>query len=208
MRRRKVIVFGLMLAGLSCLVAATLLRQHPSNADVLRVANSMPAGGGYCDLWDTGVADAIVYDGITILPKSKGGYYCSGFTFDVVMRVAAERGLLEDVSAYQIKRFQREWYGATPASRLKQVVTAMETLGIGHEVYPLDAQPGDFIVFSRPSSGHNAVFLGWIKHNNQIQGLRYRSSQPSTDGVGNEQEYFNTSGGDIIPKYFFVARLN
>jgi hypothetical protein len=154
-----------------------------NNQDIIRIAYDYDYdydnGGGYCALTDTGVSTDIVFDGITILPKSEGGTYCSGFTFEVAMRAAQERGLLDDVDTYQIKRFQREWYGATPDSRLKQHITAMENLGIGHEVEPADAKIGDFVVFTREKPGHSVVFLDWIRLDGEIIGIKYRSSQPA-----------------------------
>lgn len=124
----------------------------------------IPGGNASTALDDTGVSQEIAFQGVTILAPSKAGTYCSGFTFAVAMRVAKERGLLKDATAYQVKRFQREWYGATSNSRLKQLVTAMESLEIGHEVHPLEAKPGDFMVFSREKTGHSVIFLDWVNH--------------------------------------------
>ncbi len=211
MNRRQTLTACIALVGAIVIVCGLYLRPRADNSDVLRIAYDFPNGGGYSGLTETGVAEDIVFKGITILPKGKNGSYCCGYTFAVAVRVAEERGLLEDASPYQLKRFQREWYGATAQSRIKQVVTAMENLEIGSEVYPLDARAGDFIVFSRDKSGHSAVFLEWIKRDRQIVGIRYRSSQPATKGVGDRTEYFTTSGysdGSIIPKYFFVGRLD
>ena len=167
-----------------------------NNRDILRIANSFEDGGGYCDLSDTGVSEDIVVDGFTVLRKSEKGTYCCGFTYMVVMRAAEERGLLEDTEPYQMKLFQREWYGATAGSRIKQVATAMETLGIGHEVTPAEARPGDFAVYTRKDGfGHSVVFLGWIQSaDGKILGLRYRSSQGETDGVATTNGFFADSG--------------
>lgn len=208
-RRKAVAMFAV---GLLCVIAAAFFWPQSDNEDVLRAAYAIPDGGGYSDLATSGVPKTILYDGVMILEgNSNQGSYCCGYTFMVVMEAATARGLLEDAAPYEIKRFQREWYGATKASRLKQVVTAMENLAIGHEVYPLDAQPGDFLVFSRADSGHSVVFLDWVRQRGVIVGIRYRSSQPRTNGVGDATEYFTTSGnstGSIIPKYVFVARLS
>lgn len=207
MNRHRVII-ALTAVGTLSVACGIWLRPRADNTDVLRAAYEIPNGGGYCDLQGTGVGRDIVFKDIRILPRSRdGNYYCCGYTFDVAMRAAEQRGLLRKVEPYQIRRFQQEWYGATPGSRLKQVVTAMENLAIGKEVYPLDARPGDFAVFSRRGSGHSVIFLDWVKREGRVVGIRYRSSQPSTNGVGNQIEYFKTSGGTILPEYFFVGRL-
>ena len=39
-------------------------------------------------------------------------------------------------------------------------------------------------------SGHSVVFLGWAEQDGKRVGLRYRSSQGSTKGVGDVTEYF------------------
>ena len=60
---------------------------------------------------------------------------------------------------------------------------------MGEVVEPEAARPGDFIkiMWSR-SSGHFVVFLGWVRGaNDQPIAIRYWSSQPGTNGFG-EQE--------------------
>jgi hypothetical protein len=192
-------------------VAAWLLRPR-DQADVVKIAYSFPDGGGYCALSDSGVLQPVLFNGVEVLRKSKAGSYCCGFTFMVAMQAAEARGLLKDKDGYEIKRFQREWYGATKVSAERQAALAVENLKIGREVDPLDAQSGDFVVFSRRGgSGHSVIFLNWIKHEKTIVGLHYRSSQPETSGLGDQSEYFISShyrGASIDPAHFHVARLN
>lgn len=202
------LVPGAVVLVLVCLWAFTRSRVQ---TDVLRTAYGFANGGGYCELTDTGVPEAVLHDGTIILRPSKGGSYCSGFTFLVAIRVAADRGLLKQKEAYEVKRFQREWYGATNESRLRQAAMAVESLGIGRQVDPRDAEPGDFVVIHRVGgSGHSAIFLEWIREGDVVVGLRYRSSQPVTGGIGDSEEYFATSGytvGCVDPARFYVARL-
>jgi hypothetical protein len=186
----------------------TTVESHSS--DVLRMARTLKDGGGYT-LADTGVPQDVVVNGVTVLRKSKKGTYCSGFTFTVAMHVAEERGLMRDKTPEQLKRFQKEWYGAAKGARQKQLVVAMEHLGIGREIDPLDAQPGDFIQFWTRQYGHSAVFLEWIKQDGKTVGFKFRSSQSATDGIGDQAGYFTSSGysgGNVIPDEFFVGRLN
>lgn len=198
--------------GVTVVIAACLLLRTTANADVLTVSRAIPNGGGYCPPNETGVSRDISFNGLRVLARSKsGGSYCCGFTFDVAMRVAEQRGLLRDLEPHDVSNLQREWYGTTPTSKVKQLVYAMERLSIGYEVDPGDARPGDFVVFSRPGSGHSVVFLDWVYGADGIRvGFTYRSSQPTTNGVGDETEYFLTSGrsqATVIPKYFFVGRM-
>ncbi len=178
-------------------------------ADVLAIAYSVN-GGGY-GVRTSGTPERIVHNGIQVLDKSKNGSHCCGFTFWVAMKVAQQRGLLSGKPPYEIKRFQREWYGATAQSAETECALAVVNLGIGREIDPADAQPGDFICFQRPNkSAHTVIFLDWIRHEDVIVGLKYRSSQPRTNGVGDDKEYFITSryrGASVDPKRFYVARL-
>jgi hypothetical protein len=179
--------------------------------DVLDAAYSFPDGGGYCALSDSGVLRTIKHDGSVILPASNGGSYCCGFTFEVAMKVAEERGLLKNKSVEEVRKFQRDWNGVTKGTEKTQCAAAVENLGIGHEIKPADAQPGDFLCFFRTSGiGHSVVFLNWMKtKDGHVVGFHYRSSQPSTDGVGESFEYVSDSGmGNVLRDTMHLARLN
>jgi hypothetical protein len=55
------------------------------------------------------------------------------------------------------------------------------------------------------------IFLDYVRHHDVIVGVRYRSSQPSTNGIGDAVEYFRSSGyvgATIDPHRFYVCRLN
>lgn len=179
--------------------------------DPVRIARSFPDGGKY-KLAGSGSPEAIIFHGETILPAGKDGTYCSGFTFAVVMRSATERGLLKNKSPEQIRQFQKEWYGATPESAEVQAGFAMKNLGIGKNIDWEDARPGDFIQFWRTKkTGHSAVFLEWIVENEKTIGFRYRSSQPSTDGISDKVEYFadpSSRNGSVVRSRTYIARLN
>jgi cell wall-associated NlpC family hydrolase len=143
----------------------------------LRIAKSYPNGGKY-NWAGSGTPHEILFKGERILPKGTNGTYCSGFTFTVVMRTAEQNGLLKEKTADEIRRFQKEWYGATGDTE-KQAGPAMENLGIGKSI-PFDqARAGDFVQFWRGKSGHSAVFLKWIEEGGKKIGFQYRSTQKS-----------------------------
>jgi hypothetical protein len=155
--------------------------------DVIRIARSFPDGGGYSRQWKgSGTCEEIRHDGQLVLAKGSDGTYCCGFTFTVVMEAAEEFGLLEGKTIDQVKRFQKEWYGASSDKTIaeRQVAVAVEQLGIGQAVKPDDAVPGDFLQFWRTKSGHSVIFLGWVERDGKRVGFQYRSSQGSTGGVG------------------------
>jgi len=178
---------------------------------VLRIANSYPNGGGF--KWDsgTGTPDEIKFKGQRILSKSKSGTYCCGFTFAVVMRVADETGMLKGKTVAQIRQFQRDWYAATPQSREKQQIYALEKHGLGHEVKLLDAIPGDFVRLWHGGSGHSVIFVKWIIENGKKVAFEYRGTQSSTNGIGNKIEYLSDAltgrAGDFDLNRTYVGRM-
>ncbi|MFC1597519.1 hypothetical protein ACFL5Q_06240 [Planctomycetota bacterium] len=181
---------------------------------VTAAAYAFEDGGGYDKTWKGhGVPEDVVFDGSKILEKAKseGGTYCSGFTFAVAMDAAQDLDLLEGKSKQEIRQFQREWYGTTSKSGEKQAVTAMENMGVGVEKRLADAQPGDYVMFWRNNdSGHSVVFLGWIEKDGERVGIRYRSSQGKTKGIGDSAEYFfdsKTKTGTVDRNRTYVGRL-
>ncbi len=180
---------------------------HHANDVVLAHAFAIEDGGGY--VWEsTGVSETITHKGETILRATDDGTtYCCGYTFMVAMRACDELGLLEQATPADVRRMQTMWYGSTPASAETQMALAMSTLGIGGPVTHDQAIPGDFVQLWRHSgSGHSTIFLGWARdESGAIKGLRYRSSQGSTDGVADNVEMFGEGGVDRARTYF--ARL-
>lgn len=201
-------------AGIAVISIANLWIWGAGRNDVLEAAYLIPNGGGYCNLADTGVNETIRQNGSLILSASKGGTYCCGYTFEVAMRIAEQRGLLADKSVSKVRRFQQEWYGSVDSAALKQCAAAVCDLGIGREIALDDAQPGDFVAFQRNNGiGHSVVFLGWVKNQTGKKvGIHFRSSQPGTDGIGDASEFFADSGY-VIPvrgidrSKTFVARI-
>jgi len=197
------------------LITAVSLAAGPATKpiDVEAVSRTFPDGGGYNLKWGgSGTPEEIRFKDARILAKGTDGTYCCGFTFAVVMKAAGEAGLLKDKSVEQIKRFQKQWYGAVtePDTREKQCAVALGNLGIGKQVMPDEAQSGDFLQFWRTKSGHSVVFLKWVEQDGKRVGFTYRSSQGSTDGVGDKTEYFKDSGiekGEVDPHRMYFGRL-
>jgi hypothetical protein len=55
------------------------------------------------------------------------------------------------------------------------------------------------------------VFLEWVEEGGERVGFKYRSSQGSTDGIGDRAEYFaGASGKDgaVDPKRMYFCRLH
>ena len=197
-------------------LAIALVAAAPTTrpTDVVAVSRSFADGGGYNVKWGgSGTPEEIRFKDARILAKGTDGTYCCGFTFAVVMKAAGDAGLLKDKTVEQIKRFQKEWYGAVtePDVREKQCSVALGNLGIGKTVSADEAQAGDFLQFWRTKSGHSVVFLKWVEQDGKRVGFTYRSSQGSTDGVGDKTEYFKDSGiekGEVDPQRMYFGRLS
>lgn len=180
--------------------------------DVIKIANTYSDGGGYnWTAGNSGVPEELRFKGRTILKKGQGGTYCCGFTLAVAMRVASERGLLADKTFEQLRQFQKQWYGVDDQSGGTLCVYAVEQLGIGSAVEHPDARPGDMVQFWRSNkSGHSVIFLSWVEQDGRRIGFRYRSSQKSTNGIGNKTEYFadvSGRGGKVLRERTYICRL-
>jgi hypothetical protein len=203
------------ICGLALLLAvgSPPLQADEPGKDVLAAAEAIPDGGSYVWTNGSGVPRDIRHEGELILKAQEKGTYCSGFTFCVAMEAARERGLLKGKSADAVRQFQKQWYGSTKEAAERQCALAVEQLGIGREVKSLaDAQPGDFMQIWRTNkSGHSVLFLDWVREGDQIVGIKYRSSQKSTDGVGDRVEYFADApghDGKVDRRRTYVARLD
>jgi hypothetical protein len=176
--------------------------------NVEKVARSYKDGGGY-EWKGSGAPEEIQFNGQRILAKGEKTY-CSGFTFAVAMKAAAERGLLRGKSVEQIRAFQKDWYGATKESAETQCALAVEKLGIGRSVKPEKARAGDFLQLWRTNkSGHSVVFLEWVSDGRRPIGVKYRSTQKLTDGIGDRVEYFaGVKDGKVDVNRMYFCRLN
>ena len=72
---------------------------------------------------------------------------------------------------------------------------ALEESGLGYAVSADEAKAGDFLQFYRAKDGHSVIFLNWVEENGQRVGFTYRSSQKSTNGVGDRTECFRDAEG-------------
>jgi hypothetical protein len=192
----------------SLVVALLVMRSNPG--DVVAIARAFPDGGGY-EWKGTGVPEDVRFKDKVILAKGKATY-CSGFTFAVAMKAAAERGLLKGKTTEQVRAFQKEWYGATKESGETQCAYAIRKLAIGTQVATEDAKAGDFLQLWRTNkSGHSVVFLEWVTDRGYPIGVKYRSTQPATKGIGDRVEYFAYAPGKkglVDRKRLYFARLN
>jgi len=184
-------------------------RYSEYGTDVMAVANKF-SGGGYKWGGVSGVCIALFHNGKLIRGYNEGGpSHCCGFTLSVAFITATNRGLLEDKTEKQVSKFSSDWYGAGGVNG-KLCVAALKNIGIGYEVSLEEAKEGDFCQIWRTNgSGHSVIFISHIYDGDNIIGFNYRSSQKSTNGIGDTKEYYSDSGkGSMDRKYTYFGRMN
>ena len=171
-----------------------------------------------------GVTQDIVYNGTTLLkanPDGSKSSHCVGLTFEVFFKAMQARNSdagiskenFNDMSYENMTAFMLTWYAAldTPKSQGNQLAGAIEKYGFGIRITNLEeARTGDFIDFERTTStGHAAVFMNWIRDNNNIIGFKYWSSNVSTNGINYKEEYFSDSvtAGVVDRSQLYIGRV-
>jgi hypothetical protein len=165
-------------------------------------------GGSYV-LSSTGTPEDLIHNSDTILAKSQSGTYCSGYTFYLLFNALKENGWLEGYTKSDLKRMQKEWYGNTKEAFETQCLYVLEKEKLGRKVEWEEADPGDFVQFWRNNkSGHSVLFLGWERDSvGVINGIKYRSSQTKTDGIGDRVESIGGGPKEINRWRLYVVRL-
>lgn len=168
----------------------------------------MHEGGSYV-LSSTGTPEDLIHNSDTILAKSQSGTYCSGYTFYLLFNALKENGWIERYTKSDLKRMQKEWYGNTKAAFETQCLYVLEKEKLGRKVEWEEAEPGDFVQFWRNNkSGHSVLFLGWERDSvGVINGIKYRSSQTKTHGIGDRVESIGGGPKEINRWRLYVVRL-
>jgi len=174
-----------------------------------------------------GVTENLYYDGKLLLkanPNGNRACHCTGITFEVFFKAMQNRNrdLGLDINNFngmnkgELYDFALTWYAAKGSGDMSNVALAMEKYGVGKRIYDMEElRAGDFIDFSRENgTGHCAVFINWIREGDRIIGIRYWSSQGSTNGTNYNEEYFNVKRkngskyGNVMTDNFYMGRIS
>ncbi|MEL7565003.1 MAG: hypothetical protein AAGU27_08995 [Dehalobacterium sp.] len=157
-------------------------------------------------------------------PAGNKASFCSGITFEAFFKAMQKRNKdlnlspddFNGMSYDQLFDFMLIWYVANGNKKTNNVSIAVEKYGIGKSITNLEnARAGDFIDISREdNSGHTVVFLNWLRdESGRIIGLKYWSSQESTNGISEKEEYFNVTDsngkkyGSVLINMVYIARV-
>jgi len=172
-----------------------------------------------------GVTENIYYKGDILAKGHPSGVkysHCSGITFEVFFKAMQARNKALGISSDNFNNMNKDqlfdflltWYAATGPKSQSNIEVAVEKYGLGKKIKNLeDAIRGDFIDISRTNNtGHTMVFISWIKEGDSIVGIRYWSSQQSTNGIDYNEEYFNVKRsngkvGNVIKDRVYIARV-
>ncbi|MFT4627263.1 MAG: hypothetical protein ACI8PZ_005945 [Myxococcota bacterium] len=130
-------------------------------------------------------------------PSAGGETYCCGVTLEAFWRAwtlwCEERGRpveLAGLDAAGLDALVATWF--CPTMGHAGAAAAIVELGLGAAIAPEHARAGDLCQFWRCTdlahpSGHSVLFLRWGDRDG-TRTIRYWSSQPATDGIGEHEE--------------------
>ena len=168
------------------------------NAWVMDVVREYPTDGSCGYHWPKsggweGVTQDLVWGGKKLAtgdPQRRS--YCCGLTYEVWVRALqrAQGGDVPGLDAATMHEARLRFFGDSKEGERKRLVQfALESMKLGRSVPHAEARTGDFVQLWRKSeSGHQAVFINWLWKGDEIVGLTYWSSQPSTKGIGYRSE--------------------
>jgi len=190
------------------------------NEHILRIIRQYPTDGTHKYSWtggyDGGTKDMFLAGEKVMRGNSNADTYCCGLTLEVFLKTykdwLQDSGIEESsapLSAADWKEFKRLWFvvdlsGPGPSA-------ALEEYEIGESIDPKEAVPGDFLqIWRTPNnkgkvSGHSVIFLDWVRSEDSGKpiGIRYWSTQTSTNGIGENVEYFGPFGGMSTDTTYF-----
>lgn len=178
------------------------------NPWVLEVMREYPVDGSFGYHWPKsggweGATQDVVWGGRVLAkgdPQRRS--YCCGLTFEVYVRALqrAQGGDVPGLDADTLHEARLRFFGDSRRERERKrlVQFALESLRLGESVPHAQARAGDFVQLWRTDeSGHQAVFVNWLWKKDEIVGLTYWSTQPSTRGIGYRSELVGQGGVDL-----------
>ncbi len=173
-------------------------------AGVDRVQKSAPDGGGYfigvkADPPESPIGYDIQFGSRLILKAPRTTSYCSGSSYSAFVEglnlILGPRAASVSDKTFELLRMQEpdggrredgvKMWGQWNADGYGNHFALVQYSLMGFQISPALARPGDFMNISWKSGlGHSVVFLGFTRLADGRPGVRFWSSQKSTNGLG------------------------
>ena len=211
-----IFIFVGLLAAASCL--SQTVPGQDFNDYVVSMMKSYPTDGTHQYYWPSsggwsGNTRDLYYRGALFAKgDSFGRCYCCGLTFEVFFRAyeayCKAKGwpfVINNFDSSALSKFKGQWFGSD--GNRKTLLNAIVSNNLGRGISFEQAKLGDFVQLWRNNgSGHSVIFVEWVKNGQTITGVKYWSTQSSTNGIGYRIEYFGGSSG-MDPNQFYIARV-
>ncbi len=171
-----------------------------------KVQSTAPDGGGYFIGLKAVPAESPIgyplhFGGGSLIDPPRGTSYCSGSSYAAFIEglnlifqnrqneLSSDR--LEALRMQEPDGGRREdgikFWGQWNADGFGSEFALVQYSGMGKEVSPREARPGDFMNISwKHGGGHSVIFLGWYGDSDTTRQLLYWSSQKGTHGLGEQ----------------------
>ncbi|HEX2962392.1 MAG TPA: hypothetical protein VHO43_11410 [Ignavibacteriales bacterium] len=180
------------------------------NLEVLKAIDKVQShamnGGGYFIGKDSVPTESPAYYEVKLFNKSlitppRHSSYCSGSSYSAFIEalnmILAKKDKKLSPERLEALRMQEpdggrreDWikfWGIWNADGFGSQYAMVQYAGMGENVKPEDARPGDFVNISwKTGIGHSVIFLGWYMDENSNKNMVYWSSQKSTNGYGDQ----------------------
>lgn len=205
--------------------SAYLIIREPFDIDMngyaVDILEEYPRDGTHPYAWVntyTGVTRDLYYKNERIAkanPDGSKSCYCCGITFEDFFRAMkqlnSDLNVAEDIngmSAADMRYFIHLWFvqsmwGDGPG-------IALRYFGLGDNISEFkNVKKGDYVQLWRTTgSGHSVIFMNWTTNaEGDTTGLRYWSTQGSTNGINYNIEYFDGYGGTVNPDLTYFSRV-
>lgn len=209
--KKLIIPFIILAALVSLLLSLPRQNSDDLNDYVIKTLETYDRDGSLPYKWINGyegVTQDLCYQGDVIAhanADSSRSSYCCGLTFEVyyrsIMKALEDIGAEEDLNGMSVSDFEdfiSRWFvqeknGDGPG-------LALIPYGLGKRIKNMaDVRKGDFVQIWRTSgSGHSVIFIEWTLNDaGDTTGMTYWSTQPGTNGVNYNTEYFKGYGGKV-----------
>lgn len=192
-----------------------------------QVQSTAPDGGGYftgvhAQPAESPIGYSLKLFGHPLLLPPRTTSYCSGASYTAFIETL--NLLFPDDSAHlsperlEAMRMQEpdgsrrnDWikfWGIWNADGPGSQFALVQYSGMGMEILPTHARPGDFMNINWTNGlGHSVVFLGWQKDANGHKSVRYWSSQTGTHGLGDQTSPLSKISSVKVIRLAFPEKL-